>query len=196
MQRFPVLKTGMLAKPGVPGIDPRQRMAPLERYLGARTRRRGTPGGIDPCQSRPLVDVAGSHHLPSGAGVARICQASIDLAVLDLFRSCGAHQCGGRLLQAELEHRWRPTGFRRDDLEGAIHRLEQRRCLRVHRDAVPGPDIELTVSGYRLSNPLLLSGREWMRTARCYVELSIVRCRSSIPHKPSPRCRRQSDSAP
>lgn len=103
--------------------------------------------------------------------MSRISQDSIDLAVLRLFRERDGFTLGTRILYAQLERRWRSTGLRRSDLAQSIARLERSACVRVIHEAVPGPDIELLLPGYRRLVPVLLSAGEWMKTLSAGVEL-------------------------
>lgn len=126
--------------------------------------------------------------------MTRIQDESIDQAVLDVFRRCGVDQCGARLRYAELEHRWRFTGLRHSDLPIAVRRLERLQCLRVDRSPATGPEILLSTPGYRRLSPPLLSGREWVRTVRAYVDLAVVHSRAAAAPRGGAGGRRLEDS--
>ena len=102
---------------------------------------------------------------------------SIDLAVLRLFRERAGYSFGTRILYAQLEHRWRSTGLRRNDFVQAIVRLEQGCYLRVIHDVTPGPDVELLLPGYRRLVPVLLSSGEWASVVGATLQLLRVRWR-------------------
>jgi hypothetical protein len=110
--------------------------------------------------------------------VAWVSEASIDLAVLRLFRQRKGFSCGARCLYSELERRWRTTGLRRSDLRLAVERLRAASCLRVHEIGA-GQDVELLLEGYRRLVPVLMSSGEWGLTVRAVLHLWRARVRVS-----------------
>lgn len=127
--------------------------------------------------------------------MAWVSDASIDLAVLRLFRQRNGFRCGSRCRYSELERRWRATGLRRTDLQRAIERLDAACCLKVH-DLAPGPDVELLLAGYRRLIPLLMSSGEWTQTVRAMWHLWRARWRTPPLQGHAwhgPECRRTPD---
>ncbi|MGQ0700324.1 MAG: hypothetical protein ACT4PZ_19060 [Panacagrimonas sp.] len=119
---------------------------------------------------------------------------SIELAVLGLFRDCGMGHPAGRVLMAQLERRWRPSGFRRSDLYDALDRLEISGCVSYEpADPLVGVDVVLLTDGYRRLGSIPLTPGGWFRELLGSIHIFMAGSRDHTATSPKLRRRRDDE---